>query len=117
MRGPVPVLPSKRPTYNAGSAVEVPYVSRSMQLDAVTPASARYRIDDLTNARQILDWTTIQAPPARGTVIVSADANEMYGTVNDLELRQVIFEFTLSDGSVRQELAHYELARVYQGAS
>lgn len=88
-----------------------------MQLDAVTPASARYRIDDLTNARQILDWTTIQAPPARGTVIVSADANEMYGTVNDLELRQVIFEFTLSDGSVRQELAHYELARVYQGAS
>lgn len=88
-----------------------------MQLEEVTPASARYRVDDLTNARVIVDWTAISPAVARGTLTVSAANNAMWGQVNPLELRQVTFEFTDSSGNVRQELAHYELARVYQGAS
>lgn len=117
MRGPIPVLPSKRPTYNAGSAVTVPYVSRSDQLEEVDPASTRYRVDDLTNSRIIVDWTAISPSPARGTLIVSAANNAMFGENRSIELRQVTFEFTDSSGNVRQELAHYELARVYQGQS
>lgn len=115
MRGPVPVLPSKRPAYNAGSAVTVPYVSRNEQLEEVDPTTSRYRVDDLTNSRVIADWTAISPSPARGSVIVSAALNAMFGEASSLELRQVTFEFTDSSGNVRQELAHYELARVYQG--
>lgn len=116
MMHPVPVQPSKRPTYNAGSAVEVPYVSRSTQLEEVTPSSARYRVDDLTNSRVIADWAAISPALARGTVTISATLNAMFGDGTPTELRQVTFEFTAS-GNVRQELAHYFLARVYQGAT
>lgn len=116
MRGPIPVLPARIPSYNAGSAVRVPYVSRDHALEEVTPSSARYRVDDLTNSRVVADWTTIDTPAARGAVIVSATLNAMQRAC-DLERRQVTFEFTDSDGNVRQELAHYELAAVYTGAT
>lgn len=116
MRPPVPVRPSRVETYNAGSAVDVPYVSRSSQLAEVTPTSTRYRIDDLSNSRVITDWTAIVPAVARGVLVVPAASNAMYGEFADRELRQVAFEFTTA-GVVRQELAYYELARVFQGAT
>lgn len=116
MRPPVPVRPSRVETYNAGSAVDVPYVSRSSQLAEVLPTSARYRVVDLDNSRVVIGWTAITPAAVRGVVVVSAANNAMFGEFSATELRQVTFEFTTS-GVVRQELAHYELARVYQGAT
>ena len=116
MRYPVPVRPAACPVYNSGSAVDVPYVSRSRQLAEVAPTSTRYRIDDLTNSRVVQDWAAIAPSVARGVLVVSAALNAMHGEFSALELRQVTFEFTTA-GVVRQELAYYELARVFQGAT
>jgi len=93
------------------------YQSVDDSLGALELASARYRVDDLTHVRQVLDWQTIADPEPRGTVAISAAQNAMYGDVNERELRQVTFELTDTTGNVRQQLAYYELARVYQGVS
>lgn len=115
MRGPIPVLPSKTPSYNAGSAVVVPYVSRNGELEAVDLSAMRYRVDNLTARTVVLDWTNVPTPASRGTVTIPASLNGMARTYNDRETIQVTFECTDTDGNVRQDLAQYEICAVYQG--
>lgn len=114
MRGPIPVLPSKTPSYNAGSAVDVPYVSRNGELEAVELTGLRYRVDNLTARTVVIDWTTVSEPEARGTVTIPANLNAIAREYNDRELMQVTFELT-DAGGVRQQLAHYEICAVFQG--
>lgn len=118
MRPPAPVLPSYRPAYNAGSAVPVPWVSRDPKtLEPVALSSLRYRIDNLTDSVVIADWTTVSAPEPSGEVTISAALNAMSRDWRDRQINQVCFELTDTNGNVRQQLAHYELCAVFQGAT
>lgn len=112
-----PVRPYYRKIVNAGSAVPVGWNSRDESLDQVELASARYRIDDLTNSIVIKDWTAIDTPAAKGEITIPASLNAMQRQFRDRELRQVTFELTDTEGNVRQQLAYYELSAVFQGAS
>lgn len=117
LRSGVPVRPYKKQIANAGSAVTVGWNSRDADLDAVTLASARYRIDNLTDSLVIQDWTAIDTPAAKGTITIPASTNAMSRDYRDRELRQVTFELTDGGGNVTQQLRYYELCAVFTGAA
>jgi hypothetical protein len=54
----------------------------------VTPTNIRYRIDDLTNCRAILDWTTV-SPDDEITLTITPTQNELLCQGNREEKRQV----------------------------
>lgn len=112
-----PVRPYSKQTINAGSAVTVGWNSRDADLDAVTLASARYRIDNLTDSTVVQGWTAIDTPAAKGTITIPASKNGMTRDWRDRQLNQVTFELTDSDGNVTQQLAHYEICAVFQGTT
>ena len=112
-----PVRPYKRRLVNAGSAVTVGWNSRDANLDAVDLASARYRIDNLTDSLVIQGWTAIDTPAAKGEITIPASKNAMSREYRDRELRQVTFELTDGDGNVTQQLRYYTLCAVFQGAA
>lgn len=115
MLGPRPVRPSHRPEHNAGSLVRIPYASRDDELGSLALTGLRWRLDDLTNTREVTDWTTVSEPPASGTITIPAASNTMYDDFSpDRQLMQVTIEYTSAEG-VRQELKHYVLCRVWQG--
>lgn len=111
-----PVFPYRKQQINAGSAVEVPYASIDDNLEPVELSALRYRIDDLTNALVIQDWTTVQDPEPRGTVTIPASVNGMSRPYQDRQLNQITFELTDSNGNVKQQLAYVELGAVFQGS-
>lgn len=76
---------------------------------ALTPASARYRIDDITcGKREILDWTAISSPSSTETITITAEQNRILGDANKRELRQVTIEAT-SAGQPFREVLQYEI--------
>lgn len=54
----------------------------------VTPTNVHYRIDDLTNCRTILDWTTV-SPDDEITLTITPTQNELQCQGNREEKRQV----------------------------
>lgn len=116
-----PVRPYQAIKANAGSAVVVPYRITDDALGAVTLGTdgLRYRVDNLTNSTVIKGWTTVTGspPPSSGTITVSAADNAITRDYNDTELRQVLVEFTDSDGSVTQQPYYYELQNIFVGAA
>lgn len=113
----VPVLPSRRPVYNAGSAVTVKWNSRDENLGELELTTLRYRVDNLTDSRIVLDWTNIATPDPAGSKVIPAALNGMATTYRSRQLMQVTFEMTDADGNLVQDVQHYVLAAVYQGAT
>lgn len=115
-----PVRPYQLQRINAGSAVVISYSIADDSLGLVTLATdgLRYRIDNLTDGRQILDWQTVTGspPPSIGTITVPATLN-VVSEGQDTRLNQVTIEATTASGSVTQQIKHYEIAAVYQGIS
>lgn len=61
---------------------------------AVTPSSARYRIDDVAAGTQIKDWTAF-VPTGSGYDLEILDTeNAILTAANDTEMRRVTVEFT-----------------------
>lgn len=110
-----PVRPYKASQVNAGSSIEVDYSSRDPDGVLEAPTALRYRIDNLTDALVILEWTSVGTPLTEGSVSIGATLNAMSRTWRDRQLNQVTFEATYASGSLVQQLAHYELCAVFQG--
>jgi len=72
----------------------------------VAPASARYRIDCLTNGVEILGWTVINAPQAVHELVLTAAQNVLINPANRAERRLVTVEAT--DGAGETSNAEYE---------
>lgn len=110
-----PVRPYRAPEVNAGSSIEVDYSSRDPDGVLEAPTVLRYRIDNLTDALVVLEWTNVNTPGTEGSVSIGASLNAMSRTFRDRQLNQVTFEATYASGSKVQQLAHYQLCAVYQG--
>jgi hypothetical protein len=74
------------------------------------PASARYRIDDITGKEtEILDWTALELSAVFHEVTVTAEQNRILNTRHKREHRQVTVEATGSDGEPFAEVFEYEV--------
>ncbi len=70
-----------------------------------TPSALRYRVDCLTNQREVVGWTDLVAAQT-ATFIVTADQNRILNDQNLAEDRQIVVEATGSDGPIRVDATY-----------
>jgi len=109
----IPVEPYKNIDINEGSTsiLEVTYLDKDRA--NITPSTASYRIDDQTNVREVLDWTSIATPGLSDTITITPAQNQVKTRSQDRELRQVTVNATDSSGIVAQQIFFYTLIRIF----
>jgi hypothetical protein len=112
-----PTRPGKVCPVNSGSSCRVDYSSRDVDNALEAPSALRYRIDNLTDSRVVLDWTTVETPATEGSVTIPASLNAMTEQFRDRQLNQVTFEATYANGDKERNMAYYELCAVVVGGS
>lgn len=108
-----PVNPYPPFERNEGTTVilELTHLDKDSALDV--PSTVSYRIDDLTNVRQVLDWTAISTPGSTNTITTTAAQNQLKSRSQEKELRQVTVNATDSIGNVAQDIFIYTLVRIF----
>lgn len=108
-----PVLPARIEDVNEGSTCYLPltHLNSSKALEA--PSALSYRIDDITNNRQILDWTSVSTPGSTNTLTITAAQNAIYTRTRKTELRQVTVKTTDSSAGINQTPFYYNLIRIF----
>ena len=106
-----PVLPYRLENVNEGTAkdLELTHLDKTGALQA--PATLKYRIDDLTNGREILDWTIVPTPASKNTIQITAAQNQLQTRNNKVEQRQVAVKTIASTGEETQQNFIYDLIR------
>ena len=109
----IPVNPYRRTDQNEGSTIllEVTYLDQDNS--NITPAAVSYRVDDLTNNRQVVDWTAVAAPSTTNTITVTATQNNLNSRSQEKEMRQITVNSTDSSGNVTQQIFVYTLIRIF----
>jgi hypothetical protein len=77
--------------YNEGQSATVNIVFQDDDNVATTPTTLRYRIDCLTNRRQVRDWTTL-TPASSVSIPITPSDNAILNTRNDVERRQMVIQ-------------------------
>ena len=108
-----PVLPYRNIDINEGSTaiVEVTYLDKDKA--KITPSTVSYRIDDLTNVREVADWAAIAVPSTTNTITATPAQNQLNNRSQEKELRQVTVNATDSSGNVVQQIFIYTLIRIF----
>jgi len=70
--------------------------------DAMTPASVRYRIDDETSRKQLIDWTGVPSPSPEMEIAIAGAHHTMINTAARYERK--VFTVEATDGAGRKEL-------------
>lgn len=111
-----PVLPYRVNRYNEGSAcfLETTHLNKSKV--ATAPTTMKYRIDDRTNNREVLDWTTVSTPGITNTITITDTQNALFSRHNKKELRQVTVKTTDASGNDGLEDFFYEVIRIFTRA-
>jgi len=109
LRG-LPVLPfDTHPSVNAGSSSTAEFTWLNADLIPEAPASLRYRLDNLTDYRNLVAWTAVVTPLAETSIPITPSQNAMTQTWRDRQWMQLTAEATMDDGTVKSELWMYEL--------
>lgn len=110
-----PVQPYRNVDFNEGTTVflETTHLNKDKVLSA--PTTLQYRIDDITNNRQVLDFTTVTTPGSTNTIEITAAQNALNGRGDQKELRQITVKATDSAGSIAQDVFFYTLIRIFNG--
>ncbi len=108
-----PVLPSIKDEFNEGSSIDLELTHLNKDKVLLAPTTLDYRIDDLTNDVEVLDWTNVGAPGSTNTITITGVQNTLAGRDQGVELRQVSTRTTDSSGNPSQELFHYKLIRIF----
>ena len=108
-----PVNPYRNLDINEGTTaiLEVTYLDKDRA--NITPTAVSYRVDDLTNVREVLDWTDVNTPTASDTITISGALNAVNNRSQDKELRQITVNATDSSGNVVQSIFLYTLIRIF----
>lgn len=112
-----PVLPYAMHRAYAGNSVQIFIRSLDFDHEPEAPATLQYRIDNLTDAVSVIDWTSVNTPSENSSITISADTNQMYTDWRDSQLMQVTFKATFEDGTQAQVIGCYELSRIYMGVA
>lgn len=111
----LPVLPFERhPPVYAGSSskAEFKWLNAAQELEA--PASLRYRLDNITDYRNITPWTAISPALAETSLTISPAQNTMTWSWRDRQWMQITAEATMADGTVQTKLWVYEAIAMIQ---
>jgi hypothetical protein len=106
----LPVQPfDRRPSVMAGASSAADFVWLDADQVPEAPDSLRYRIDNLSDYRAVLPWTTVADPEAETSISIPPSVNVMTHQWTDRQWMQVMAEATMADGSVQRKLWVYEL--------
>lgn len=108
-----PVLPFRNPKKNEASTVLLPLKHLNQDGALFTPSTLKYRVDDLTNNRQVLDWTVVSTPSTTNTLTITSTQNALYNRSKPKEVRQVTVYALDSSGNESNDVFHYTLIRVF----
>lgn len=108
-----PVNPYRNLDINEGTTaiLEVTYLDKDKA--NITPTAVSYRVDDLTNGREVLDWTAVITPTASDTITITGAQNAVNNRSQDKELRQITVNATDSSANVVQQDFYYTLIRIF----
>lgn len=108
-----PVQPIRNIDFNEGTTtfLETTHLNKDKVLAA--PTTLQYRIDDITNNREVLDYTNVSTPGTTNTIEITAAQNALNGRAQGRELRQVTVKATDSAGSIVQDVFYYTLIRIF----
>lgn len=111
-----PVLPYRVNQYNEGSACFLETTHLNKAKVATAPTTMKYRIDDRTNNREVLDWTAVSTPATTNTITITDTQNALHNRQNQTELRQVTVKTTDAGGNDGLEDFFYEIVRIFTRA-
>jgi len=108
-----PVQPFPMEDVNEGSAKDLVLTHLDKDKVLSAPTTLKYRIDDLTNGREILDWTNVPTPGTTNTITITDTQNALFTRSKDKERRQVATKTVSSSGQTNQENFIYDLIRIF----
>ena len=108
-----PVLPYRSEDVNEGSArdLDLTHLNKTRALTA--PTTLKYRIDDLTNNREVLDWTTVAGPASTNTLSITGAQNALFRRGTKRQKMQVTVKTVSSSGEIDQTPFFYDLIRIF----
>jgi len=108
-----PVQPYRNIDTNEGGTVLVTATFLDKDDVNIVPTTVTYRIDDLTNDREVLGVTTVSTPALSNTITVTPAQNALNGRTQPREIRQVTIKATDSAGAVAKQQFYYTLIRIF----
>lgn len=111
-----PVRPYAQHEYDEGQTVRIDITSLDWDDELEAPTTLTYRVDNLTDAVNVVPTTSIPTPGTTSVLTIAASVNAMYTNWRDQQLMQVVFTATYADGSQVPQIGVYQLNRIYQAA-
>ena len=108
-----PVKPYRSKDINEGSAVDLDLTHLDKNRALQTPTTLRFRIDDLTNHRQVLDWTDVVTPGNTNTLSITGAQNELFTRRTKRQKMQVSVKTVSASGEIDQTPFFYDLIRLF----
>ena len=108
-----PVQPFRDFPTNEGGTVLVTVTFLDKDRVNIVPTTVTYRIDDLTNDREVLAETTVTTPALENTITITPAQNALNGRSQPRELRQVTVKAVDSAGAVSKQQFYYTLIRIF----
>lgn len=108
-----PVNPYRNFEINEGTTAILTVTYLDEDKTNITPSSVSYRVDDLTNVRQVADWASVATPGTSNTITITGALNAVYSRSQEKELRQITVNTTDSSGNVAQDIFIYTLVRIF----
>lgn len=108
-----PILPERLIDVNAGKSITLELTHLDKDKALVVPTTLEYRIDDITNQRTVLDWTTVSSPSSTNSIVITAVQNAKFNLNQRKELRQITTKATDSTGAIDPEEFYYNLVQIF----
>ncbi len=108
-----PVLPKVPKIVKEGNSSKLNLRHLDEDGNLLTPTTLKYRIDDLDNHREVLDWTSVSSPASTNTITITAAQNALFSRALKTEQRQVTTKATAASGDIVQEDEYYTLIRIF----
>ncbi len=109
----LPINPERVTDVNEGKSITLELTHLDKDKALVTPTTLQYRIDDLTNNREVLDWTAVSSPGSTNTIVITATQNAKLHRNQKRERRQITTEATDSSGAKDPEEFYYDLIQIF----
>ena len=109
-----PVLPYRLERFNEGSACFLDLTHLDKNDALLAPTTLKYRIDDVSNNREVLGWTAVSTPSSTNSITITDTQNALFSRSRDKELRQVTVKTTDAQDNDNQEDFFYEVVRIFQ---
>lgn len=112
-----PVQPFPMEDVNEGSAKDLVLTHLDASRAPAAPTTLKWRLDDLTNSREIVDWTNVSTPGTTNTIPLTGAQNALFTRSKEKERRQVGVKTVSSSGEENQENFIYDLIRIFSRQS